>query len=248
MDWWEIAPPGTLSGTYTNATTLRMEAEDYTAKENYLEEQCADVSGTSCLNVMYQGAWADYRITAPVTGTYNLRLRIACVTNNTVLQIKSATGVVLATINVPNTGGNGNYTTQSYVTLTSTLYLPAGEQTLRVQAASPYYSLNRWELELPADADNQSLLLNNSSGGSNALIYDSENNFTMEFWVKPYYLHEIDVESTGGYGGTSGQRYVIFPGHGGDGYGSRAGAGISVGTNGVSVYEHADGYLMCTIH
>jgi uncharacterized repeat protein (TIGR01451 family) len=65
------------------------------------------------------------------------------------------------------------------------------------------------------------------------------NNFTLSFWAYPRSPHEIDAE---GYtwGGVSGQRYAFEPKHGS---GSDAGAGISVGTNGVSIYEHADNYM-----
>ncbi len=52
--------------------------------------------------------------------------------------------------------------------------------------------------------------------------------------------HEIDSEGPGGVGGTSGQRYLFGAQHGGD-YG--AGAGLSVGTNGIAVYEHGAGYM-----
>jgi hypothetical protein len=52
--------------------------------------------------------------------------------------------------------------------------------------------------------------------------------------------HEIDAPSSGGVGGVSGQRYLFGAQHGGD-YG--AGAGLSLGTNGASVYEHGSGYM-----
>ena len=48
-------------------------------------------------------------------------------------------------------------------------------------------------------------------------------------------------EANTGTSGTSGQRYAIGPESGGtDG---KAGVGVSVGTNGISVFEQADNYL-----
>jgi RHS repeat-associated protein len=67
------------------------------------------------------------------------------------------------------------------------------------------------------------------------------NNFTVELWVNPQQPHEIDQESLTGTLGTNNQAYAIFPTHGGSM--GNAGMGISVGTNGVSVYEHADWYM-----
>lgn len=68
------------------------------------------------------------------------------------------------------------------------------------------------------------------------------NNFTMAAWFKidPGVTHEIDPQSTSSTTGTSGQHYL---------FGAQlrtspqAGAGVSVGTNGISVYEHAGGYM-----
>ncbi|NNF01486.1 MAG: HYR domain-containing protein, partial [Bacteroidia bacterium] len=67
-------------------------------------------------------------------------------------------------------------------------------------------------------------------------------NFTMEMWVNPVAPHDIDAEATSGVTGTN-QNYALFPTHGvGWGF-NHAGAGISVGTNGISVYEHDNSYL-----
>ncbi len=66
------------------------------------------------------------------------------------------------------------------------------------------------------------------------------NNFTIEAWVKPTTTHEIDAEATSGTTGVSGQRYLFWPNSGGA---SNSYVGISVGTNGVSVYEHGDAYM-----
>lgn len=70
------------------------------------------------------------------------------------------------------------------------------------------------------------------------------NTFTMEAWVNPTAPHELDAEPAEQYGGMQGQRYVIYPTHGTAAWGwGHAGAGFSVGTNGVSIYEHAGYYI-----
>ena len=70
------------------------------------------------------------------------------------------------------------------------------------------------------------------------------NNFTIEAMVKATVNHEIsevsDPEATSGVGGVSGQKYLFGANHGGD---TNAGAGVSMGINGVSVYEHGGGYM-----
>jgi N-acetylneuraminic acid mutarotase len=66
------------------------------------------------------------------------------------------------------------------------------------------------------------------------------NNFTIEFWVYPTAGRNSTTESTSGTLGISAQRYAIMPFWGGT---QKAGAGVSVGTNGVSIFEHGDFYL-----
>jgi autotransporter-associated beta strand protein len=67
--------------------------------------------------------------------------------------------------------------------------------------------------------------------------YDS---FTFSAWIKTALGHEIDPESTTTATGTSGQKYAFDVEIGGS---SSTSAGLSVGTNGLSVYEHANSYM-----
>jgi hypothetical protein len=70
------------------------------------------------------------------------------------------------------------------------------------------------------------------------------NSFTIDLWVNPTAEHQVDAESFAGYDGIKGQRYALFPSHGTHCWGpGHAGVGLSVGTNGISVYEHAGDYI-----
>jgi RNA polymerase sigma factor (sigma-70 family) len=69
--------------------------------------------------------------------------------------------------------------------------------------------------------------------------------FTMALWVKP----TATLQDNGGdnqYVGIAGQRYAIFPAYGGE-EGKRAGCGISVGTNGVGLFEHTYDHCPCVL-
>jgi len=67
--------------------------------------------------------------------------------------------------------------------------------------------------------------------------------FSFGGWFKTSSTHEIDPESTSGVGGVNNQRYAFDPQHGGE---SNGGAGLSVGTNGILVYEHGSNYMPAT--
>ncbi|PGZ95831.1 hypothetical protein COE51_19420, partial [Bacillus pseudomycoides] len=73
------------------------------------------------------------------------------------------------------------------------------------------------------------------------LFENIRNSFTYEFWVKPESTIQIPREASSGITGISGQRYVIGPGHAGAR--ENAGVGVSIGTNGIAVYEHTTNYL-----
>lgn len=71
------------------------------------------------------------------------------------------------------------------------------------------------------------------------------NNFTIFIVTSTTDTHQIDTQSNNGTAGTLGQVYLLYPTHGSFTYGSTefAGVGISLGTNGISVYEHSGNYL-----
>ncbi|PCH97183.1 MAG: hypothetical protein COB85_02875 [Bacteroidetes bacterium] len=67
------------------------------------------------------------------------------------------------------------------------------------------------------------------------------NSFTMEAWVLATDTHEIDSQANTGTSGISNQRYLFGPSN--TFPSGQATGGVSVGTNGISVYEHGQNYL-----
>ncbi|MGG0487015.1 glycosyltransferase [Priestia aryabhattai] len=77
------------------------------------------------------------------------------------------------------------------------------------------------------------------------LFKEVKNTFTIEFWASPEDIRESEKESRRGVTQTLNQRFAVTPVFGAykDGNHSLAGVGISVGKNGISVYEHTTDYL-----
>ncbi len=76
--------------------------------------------------------------------------------------------------------------------------------------------------------------------------FETTNSFTYSFWVQTSLEHEIDLESQTGSEGVFNQQYFIFPRFNfmdEQYWEERSGAGVSIGTNGVSVYEHSADYM-----
>lgn len=76
--------------------------------------------------------------------------------------------------------------------------------------------------------------------------YQILNNFTFEFTCRPTSTLTIRTESQGGTSGTSGQRYIMAEAKSTNGANNGCPI-LSVGTNGIQVFEHGDGYLPCLL-
>jgi hypothetical protein len=70
-------------------------------------------------------------------------------------------------------------------------------------------------------------------------------NFTMAFWADPNAARAVTPEACSGTSGLLSQRYAIFPTQAEIAKypADHAGAGVSVGTNGIGVFEHTAMYL-----
>ena len=93
----------------------------------------------------------------------------------------------------------------------------------------------------------QVLLLTGRQGGFNVAKKFTEisDTFTMELWARPQLGRERAASGRSTAPGMSGQRYVLFPLQGTKELGGEphAGAGFSIGTNGVAVVEHASNFI-----
>lgn len=65
------------------------------------------------------------------------------------------------------------------------------------------------------------------------------NNFTYEAWVRPTNTIVIDPQATAGISGINNQKFLIWP----TWRNFDGGFGISVGSNGVAVYEHGSNFI-----
>lgn len=103
---------------------------------------------------------------------------------------------------------------------------------------SSYLDIKGWANRLDNE---ESRLIINEGYVYNTPENDVTNSFTFGGWIKATETHEIDTENIIGTSGTTGQKYVFGASH----YGGadNAGAGLSIGTNGISVYEHGDSYM-----
>lgn len=95
---------------------------------------------------------------------------------------------------------------------------------------------------LKCDGSNDRLSIDFGSAYFPSAAPSISNNFTIFLVARATTTHEIDAESNDSLDGEIGQKYVLGATNGDAKYGdpSYAGMGLSLGTNGIAVYEHTD--------
>lgn len=105
----------------------QIEAENYDAMSGIKTQTTTDANGGLNVGWIDAGDWMDYNLTVAAAGTYTASFRVATTAYSTGFQLKAASGAVLATVTFSSTGGY-----QTWKTVTASVTLPAGNQTLRV--------------------------------------------------------------------------------------------------------------------
>lgn len=123
----------------------RIEAESYSAMNGIQTEE----SSEGGLNIAYVdgGDWMDYEVNIPASGVYHVDFRLASPYDNTKLELQK-NGASLAAVTVPNTGGY-----QTWQTVSTTVNLSAGSQTLRIYAVTNGWNLNWFSITSSAAAE-----------------------------------------------------------------------------------------------
>lgn len=121
--------------------TIKIEAEDYNSMSGVLTEETRNETPQS-LNVGWidTGDWMNYRINIPSAGNYTINTRVATIRSSAEFQFQINNNV-LNTINMSNTGG-----WQNWITLSTNVFLEAGEQTLRIQSLGANFNINWFEI------------------------------------------------------------------------------------------------------
>jgi hypothetical protein len=130
--WWNL---NWLEFVSNSSSTLpgyalipgKIEAETYSSMFGVMSESTTDEGGGSNLGWIENGDWMEYKVSVAASGNYDVNFRVASPYAGQKLQVKNSNGTVLATLNIPKTGGF-----QIWQTAGVSLYLLAGNQTIRI--------------------------------------------------------------------------------------------------------------------
>jgi endoglucanase len=130
--------------TSVTGTSTKIEAENYVNMSGVQNENTSDAGGGLNVGYIDPNDWMDYSVNIPSSGSYTVNFRVATQNSNAQLQLRKTDGTVLATVKVPSTGGY-----QTWQTISATVSLPAGTQTLKVfSTSSQWNSFNMNWLEI----------------------------------------------------------------------------------------------------
>lgn len=113
-----------------------VQAENFTTMSGIQTEPTTDAGGGQNIGYTDAGDWLDYKVNVQTAGTYNVDFRVASQTLGGSIELRKD-GAVLGTVTVPVTGA-----WQTWATVSTTVELAAGEQTLRAHIAAPGFNLN----------------------------------------------------------------------------------------------------------
>jgi uncharacterized delta-60 repeat protein len=118
----------------------KIQAESAANSSGTRTEPTSDEGGGSNVGYIDLGDYLEYRVSVANSSSFKFRVRVASPMSGGQLQLRNASGVVLTTINIPNTNGWQNWTT---VEAPNAFNLPAGDQELRIYStAAPSWNIN----------------------------------------------------------------------------------------------------------
>ncbi|MCD1261163.1 carbohydrate-binding protein [Paenibacillus athensensis] len=133
---------GLLPAAISAAGPGKIEAESYAAMNGIQTEATTDAGGGLDVGWIDAGDWLDYAVVIPAAGTYTVSLRVASPSGAAGGALLKNGTTVLATYDVPATGG-----WQTWTTVTQTVTLAAGTQTLRLAAAAGGWNVNWLDIQ-----------------------------------------------------------------------------------------------------
>ncbi|MFW5656522.1 MAG: carbohydrate-binding protein [Bacteroidota bacterium] len=139
----------------------KIEAENYTSMSGIQTQTTSDVGGGENVGWINAGDWLDYTVNVATAGQYDVTFRLASLSNGAKFDLKNES-TVLTSVNEPATGG-----WQTWTSVTKTVTLSAGTQTLRILATGDGWNYNWMEFTEASAPATYTLGVTNGSGDGN---------------------------------------------------------------------------------
>ena len=125
-----------VTGVLVNEIPGLLQAENWTDMNGFEVEMTSDTDGGRNTGFADPGDWLEYRINIATAGNYLVAYRLATQTGSDGFTL-TVNGSLIDSVVVQSTGG-----WQTWATQTSTVALPTGEHTLRIDSIGGAWNLN----------------------------------------------------------------------------------------------------------
>ena len=179
---------GTGNCVETGLNTL-IQAEDYCQMSGIQTENTSDAGGGKNVGWIDLNDWATYSANVPSAGSYKISYRVASKTETGHIQLESAGGTqTYGTLQFAPTGD-----WQSWTTVSHTVTLPAGKQTIGIKALSGGWNINWIKIEATGSNSSSSSSSSSSGGTLTQVAIQQAESYS--------YMSGIQTESTSDAGG-----------------------------------------------
>jgi len=138
LNWLQISAQSSSSTGSGLTIPGTIQAESYSSMNGVQKQTTTDAGGGTNVDYITNGSWMKYDVNVTTAGTYTVGFRYATINSGAKFQLKNASGTTLASMAPAATGG-----WQTWQTVTATITLPAGQQTLQLYCnAVPLWNLN----------------------------------------------------------------------------------------------------------
>ena len=131
INWMQFTQAASAPAGYL-AIPGTIQAVNYVSSVGVIPQATSDLGGGQNVGWIYQGDWMQYNVYVAAAGTYTASFRVATPNSGCSLAVRDGNGNTYASLAIPNTGG-----WQTYATVTVSVTLPAGAQSLRIVSTAP---------------------------------------------------------------------------------------------------------------
>jgi endoglucanase len=115
----------------------RVEAEYFSNMSGVTTQATSDTGGGLNLTSLQAGDWVEYSLNVMESGYFRVDYRVASSTGGGAFELRTLSQAVVSSKTVEATGGS-----QTWITISDTIYLPARKQSFRVYVVSGGWNLN----------------------------------------------------------------------------------------------------------
>lgn len=118
----------------------KIEAEAYSNSYGIWVADTKDVDGGKEVTAIGKHDWMDYKVNVPVAGVYSFKFRVLAEKSQATFDVMTVSGKILKRFKTPASEIN------KWITISGSVSLTAGDQTLRIYSRSENWNLNWYEV------------------------------------------------------------------------------------------------------